>query len=359
MTSLLASFVIAETEEEKLQEIEKQLQEKKQKLHKVKKEEQAVLGRLTVIKKELSRAKNSLSAAQNKIQKNRVKIGSLNTELKQTEGSLQGLETKLAKRVREVYKGSGLNYFELIFSSGSMSDFLNRLYFFRKVVDYDSELVAGVMADAKRARQKKQQLQTKTVEIQQLASVINEKKEEIASKAEEKTKVYEDLKQRRMKYEAQVAELEKSSKELEVLILKKIAARQGTAVLGSGQLAWPLKGRITSKFGYRRHPLWGGRSMHTGLDIANKHGTPIKAADAGEVIFAGWWDGYGKAVVIDHGRQTTTVYGHMSRIYKKVGAVVAKGQIVGLVGSTGYSTGPHLHFEVRKNGKPVDPMRYL
>ena len=99
--------------------------------------------------------------------------------------------------------------------------------------------------------------------------------------------------------------------------------------------------------------------MHTGLDIANKHGTPIRAADAGEVIFSGWWDGYGKAIVIDHGRRTTTVYGHMSRIYKKVGAIVAKGQTIGLVGSTGYSTGPHLHFEVRKNGKPVNPIKFL
>jgi murein DD-endopeptidase MepM/ murein hydrolase activator NlpD len=120
-----------------------------------------------------------------------------------------------------------------------------------------------------------------------------------------------------------------------------------------------LEGRITSRFGYRRDPFWGGRHMHTGLDIANSYGSQIKAADSGEVIFAGWWDGYGKAIVIDHGRSTTTVYGHMSRIYKQVGAVVAKGQVIGLVGSTGYSTGPHLHFEVRLNGKPVNPEPFL
>ncbi|MFH1361416.1 MAG: M23 family metallopeptidase, partial [bacterium] len=165
--------------------------------------------------------------------------------------------------------------------------------------------------------------------------------------------------QRRKDYEAKIAELEKSSQELEVLILKKVAASKGTKVKGTGVLAWPAEGRITSRYGYRRHPLWGGRNFHRGIDIAAKHGTPIKAADAGEIIFAGWWDGYGKAIVIDHGQKTTTVYGHMSRLYKKVGQAVAKGQTIGLMGSTGYSTGPHVHFEVRKSGKPTDPMPYL
>ena len=192
-----------------------------------------------------------------------------------------------------------------------------------------------------------------------MATEIESKKVVVAEKAKKKNVVYKALKQRRKEYEAYVAELEKSSKELEVLILKKVAARTGAKVYGSGALAWPLRGRITSRFGYRRHPIYGGRSHHTGLDIAAKYGTPIKAADAGEVIFSGWWDGYGKAVVIDHGKKTTTVYGHMSRIYKSVGAIVAKGQVLGLVGSTGYSTGPHLHFEVRKNGKPKNPMNYL
>ena len=99
--------------------------------------------------------------------------------------------------------------------------------------------------------------------------------------------------------------------------------------------------------------------MHTGIDIAAPYGKPIAGADSGEVIYSGWWDGYGKAVVIDHGRGYTTVYGHMSRIYMQTGQKVEKNQVIGLVGSTGFSTGPHLHFEIRYNGKPVDPLAYL
>ncbi|KPJ68292.1 hypothetical protein AMJ44_06740 [candidate division WOR-1 bacterium DG_54_3] len=351
--------VEAEPEELELKAIQERLQKSKKELKKTREEEEAVLGRLVVITKELKRTKDNLYFTQKKINANENQIKTLTSELYETEKDLRGKEKKLNERTKEVFKSSGLNYLELLISSGSMSDFLNRVYFFRKIINYDARLVEGIRADVKRAKQRRVLLKNKTWEIRSLAKVIAEKKEEIASQAEEKEQIYKSLKQRREEYEARIAELEKSSKELEVLILKKMAARKGGRVLGSGELAWPLQGRLTSRFGYRRHPFWGGRHFHTGIDIANKQGTPVKAADSGEIIFSGWWDGYGKAVVVDHGRMTTTVYAHLSRIYKGVGAVVAKGQIIGLVGSTGYSTGPHLHFEVRKNGKPVNPLEFL
>lgn len=352
-------LVEEEPEQEKLKVLEKQLLESKLKLKQTKEEEQAVLGRLAVINKQLKQTKNSLYFAQKNIRDNETQIGVLSSELRETEQELAQNEKSLESRLREVFKSSGLNYLELLISSRSMSDFTNRFYFFRKIIDYDSELIQKIRADVKRAKQKRALLQYKTREIRGLAKEISERKEEISAQADEKEKIYQTLQQRRKEYEARIAELEKSSKELEVLILKKVAARTGGRVLGSGQLAWPLQGRLTSRFGYRRHPFWGGRHFHTGIDIADKFGSPIKVADAGEVIFSGWWDGYGKAIVVDHGRKTTTVYAHLSRIYKQVGAVVAKGQVIGLVGSTGYSTGPHLHFEVRKNGKPIDPLQYL
>jgi murein DD-endopeptidase MepM/ murein hydrolase activator NlpD len=346
-------------EELKLIKIQKELEKNKIELRKTKKEEQAVLGRLVVINKELSRAKSNLFHTQKKIKTNENQIGALSSELSQTSRNLKDKEDKLKGRVKEVYKSSGLNFIELLFTSGSMSDFLNRLYFFRKVVEHDSQLVEGIRAEVTKAKKKKSLLQSKTNEIKGLAKEIEQKKKDIAVKANQKQKIYKSLQQRRKEYEARVAELEKSSKDLEVLIVKKSGGKKGKAVKSSGVMAWPLKGRITSRYGYRRHPLWGGRDFHTGVDIAAKYGTPIRAADAGEVIFSGWWDGYGKAIVINHGRSTTTVYGHMSRIYRKVGDTVSKGQTVGLVGSTGYSTGPHLHFEVRKKGKPVNPMPFL
>ncbi|MCW2973891.1 MAG: Peptidase, family [Thermoleophilia bacterium] len=126
-----------------------------------------------------------------------------------------------------------------------------------------------------------------------------------------------------------------------------------TPVAGSGKLAWPVSAPITSRFGQR----WG--RLHAGLDLGASSGTRIGSAGAGRVVYAGWMSGYGNCVMVDHGGGIVTLYGHQSRIATKVGATVTRGQTLGYVGSTGNSTGPHLHFEVRVNGSPKDPIRYL
>ena len=232
---------------------------------------------------------------------------------------------------------------------------------FGKIIEGDAKLINEISSDYQLFRQKKEKLVVVTEDIKDLAQEIGEKRKEIATKAEEEKGVLSDLKERREEYEKKIAELEKSSEELTRVIQAKMAERKKSGIYakGSGSLDWPLRGRLTSNFGYRRHPIWGGRHMHTGIDIAAPYGEVIRAADGGEVLFSGWWDGYGKAVVIDHGKSISTVYGHMSRIYVQNGNKISKGQIIGLVGSTGYSTGPHCHFEVRVNGKPKNPMGFL
>jgi murein DD-endopeptidase MepM/ murein hydrolase activator NlpD len=124
-------------------------------------------------------------------------------------------------------------------------------------------------------------------------------------------------------------------------------------------LSRPVPGAITSGFGYRMHPIFHVRKLHTGVDMHAGMGESIKAAAAGTVVFAGWRGGYGKCVIIDHGGGLATLYAHQSEILVSVGQVVKRGVVIGKVGSTGYSTGPHLHFEVRVNGTPVDPVGYL
>lgn len=124
-------------------------------------------------------------------------------------------------------------------------------------------------------------------------------------------------------------------------------------------MQWPVAGDITSAFGERKNPLGAGDDFHPGLDIAADEGTPITAAAAGRVVSAGPDGGYGNLIVVDDGNGVTTRYGHCSQIFARVGEVVAPGQTIGAVGSTGHSTGPHLHFEVRVNDEPVDPTQFL
>jgi murein DD-endopeptidase MepM/ murein hydrolase activator NlpD len=133
----------------------------------------------------------------------------------------------------------------------------------------------------------------------------------------------------------------------------------GVAPSAGGQLLWPAVGPITSPFGWRIHPIFGTRELHTGIDIGAPDGSTVSAAAAGTVEFAGTMTGYGNVLVIDHGGGLATLYGHLSFYSVAVGQVVARGEPIGNVGCTGYCTGPHLHFEVRLSGTPVDPMPFL
>ena len=170
--------------------------------------------------------------------------------------------------------------------------------------------------------------------------------------------ILEEVKQQVKKFEAEIASLKKESDAIAALL----RARQRSQKLvpsGKGVLAVPVPGEITSVFGSRAHPLFETIRMHTGIDFSAATGTPVKAADAGTVVVAGTRGGYGTTVILDHNNGLATLYGHLSRLAVGEGAKVARGQVIGYAGSTGYSTGPHLHFEVRVNGNPVDPMRYL
>ncbi|HTY13625.1 MAG TPA: peptidoglycan DD-metalloendopeptidase family protein [Candidatus Omnitrophota bacterium] len=362
---LLVLFSISKSEvlddQQKLQQVQEQLAAQKKKLVETKQKEAESLSKLVSIKTQLKKTTNDLTRAKTKIVENVGQINDLASQIDEAKESLLQKSERLKKRIREVYKSSAVNYLDLLFSTRSMADFINRAYFFGQIIENDAELISSINGEYHQYKNKKEKLVNVTEEIKGLAKEINQKRTEIAEQAEEEKGVWSDLKERRESYEKNIADLEKSSEKLTRVIQEKMAERKkaGISAHGSGSLDWPLRGRITSPFGYRRDPFRGGTHMHTGIDIANSYGEIIRAADGGEVIFSGWWDGYGKAVVIDHGKNMSTVYGHMSRIYVENGNKVSKGQIIGLVGSTGYSTGPHCHFEVRINGKPVNPMKYL
>ena len=127
----------------------------------------------------------------------------------------------------------------------------------------------------------------------------------------------------------------------------------------TGSFIYPVNARITSPFGPRRHPIFGVKSMHSGIDLAAPRGTKVKASEGGLVIYSGWYGGYGKVAIVDHSKGYTTLYAHMDKINVKVGQRISQGDVVGYEGATGYATGPHLHFEVRTQGRPQNPTLYL
>jgi len=157
-------------------------------------------------------------------------------------------------------------------------------------------------------------------------------------------------------YEAELAALQTTSSAIGAMLASRQA---GQALAGAFVAVRPVPGEITSGFGQRVHPILGTVRMHTGVDMHAEYGTSIVSGAAGVVVWAGWRDGYGNTVIIDHGNQYATLYAHQSVVHVSVGQRVEAGQTVGAVGSTGMSTGPHLHFEVRVLGVPVDPAAHL
>lgn len=348
--------------QQELNRIYQELLLNKKRLESTREKEKNVKERLVIINRELNKTKGQLGRAQSEIKKNESRIGFLKYSLEDAKKRLGERSALLRSRIREIYKNGSINYLDMLLSSDTLADFINRTYFFEKILGRDADLAGQIESEHNKIKTDKAELEGVTDEIKKLARFISSKKETIEKQAEEKKQLYTELEVQRVGYEKKVAVLEETSNEIERLIKKIMSERavKGIKVTqGTGRFIWPVRGRITSAFGYRRSPFWRIGHMHTGLDIANSYGTPIQAADGGEVIFSGWWDGYGKAVIIDHGKGISTVYGHMSKIYMQKGQNVMKGQVVGLIGSTGYSTGPHLHFEVRRNGTPQNPQRWL
>jgi murein DD-endopeptidase MepM/ murein hydrolase activator NlpD len=178
------------------------------------------------------------------------------------------------------------------------------------------------------------------------------------AEADHEQSLLESLRGTRADYEHRIREQQQASEEITELLRRRGSG--GVVISGRGALSAPVSNPVvTSTFGYRVHPIFGDRRLHTGIDFRASTGTPITAARAGEVVFAGWRGGYGNCTIIDHGGGLATLYAHQSALKVEAGDVVSRGQVIGAAGSTGFATGPHLHFEVRVNGTPTDPMPYL
>jgi len=312
--------------------------------------------RLLEKQRELVGAKRNLAQQELALSATRTQLQQLEQDLDRTVGEVTLLKATATKRIRRIYMGERLNILQMILQANSMASLLDRIYYHQKMVGQDKYLLKQVQSKTLLLKRQKMALDSQRNKITGSITSIQGLQLTISGKMQEedrlRAKYWNDAKQ----YERMERQLlaESSSVTRQLRSLGSAAVAKGT-----GQLMWPLRGTLTSRFGYRIHPIHGTKLMHTGLDIARPSGTPIQAADGGTVVFAGWRGGYGKAVIINHGGGLATLYGHMSSMGVSIGQSVSKGQTIGRVGSTGYSTGAHLHFEVRRGGSPVDPMRYL
>jgi len=301
--------------------------------------------------------------------------------LGETQRRLAKRRKLLALRIRDSYQRGQTTYAQVLLESRSMSDLLSRGYYVRRIVHSDTELIEGVRQDIAQIQADKKALEAQQQEEQALAVQEEAQKEQMADDLREKQEILHQKEAERQADQQQLDEAEGDAEQATGLIQAltaqedreyrdwREARRSGgqerrsvpgdenePAPIWHGGFRLPCSGPITSGFGWRYHPILHYRRMHTGVDIGAPYGTPIHAAAGGKVIFAGYMGGYGNVVMIYHGNQRTTLYGHCSAMLVSRGEIVEQGQVIARVGATGLATGPHVHFEVRINSIPVNPL---
>ncbi|MBD3920849.1 peptidoglycan DD-metalloendopeptidase family protein [Paenibacillus sp. PR3] len=320
------------------------------------------------ILKQLDQVGQQINGVQKQINQTEDDLLQAGQALEEAEDRVEKRDKMLQSRLRLMYQNGVVSYLDVLMSSTSFTDFVDRFDALQAIVNQDKDVLEQHKKDKALVAQKKVEIQNKLSDVKDMYAKLNEYQGVLAQKEKAKEKLI-------AQYNQKMEELEDISEEQEQLMVdnaKKIAdlerkkreeQKKQTVFYTGGALAVPLKTsyRVSSGFGYRTHPIFHTKKLHAGIDLAAPEGTSIYAAEGGVVITAGWTSGYGNTVILDHGNGLWTLYGHIRNggIKVKVGETVKRGEKIAEVGSTGNSTGNHLHFEVRVNGTPKDPTNYL
>ena len=303
--------------------------------------------------------------------KAQARISLLTKELQEILGDLQERTDTYAARAVSIYMAGPTAYVDSLLTSENFAELSNRYTYYRSAVDADSELIAEIEILRNETSSKRELLEEEQARIAKAKLRLEKDRAEVAelhrqqsavlaereAVLDEKEELLADVETKKSAYERVHAQLDRDAAQIQALLAGNSSG--GPLPTGGGQLAWPAAGPLTSGYGYRTHPIFGDRRLHTGIDIGASYGSPVVASAGGVVVYAGAMSGYGNVIAIDHGGGLATTYNHLSAFYVGEGQQVARSSQIGAVGCTGYCTGAHLHFEVRINGNPVDPMPYL
>ena len=306
-------------------------------------------------------------------------INDLEVQISNTKAELEAAKTvkekqyaTMKKRVQYMYERGNKSYVELLFTSGSFSDFLNTAEFINKISKYDREMLLSYMEVIKDIEEKEAQLLSEEEQLRSKQSQLNAEHEAVENEMEEKQDAInlytEDINNKEaaiQEYEAYIAEQKAVVEALEAAIQaekKRLIEENRQAVkYDGGKFAWPAPEykKISDEYGNRTHPILKTQQFHNGIDMAAPSGSPILAAYDGEVVAADYSATMGNYVMINHGDGLITIYMHASKLEVSKGQTVVRGEEIAKVGSTGRSTGPHLHFSVREDGSYVSPWKYI
>jgi murein DD-endopeptidase MepM/ murein hydrolase activator NlpD len=366
-------------------EDQKRLADARHRIEQYKQREQGLNGeiaaldtRLAAIDTQLADMQTKIAGVQTDLATTKVKLAEKRAELELKRQELAAAKARLAwqetvfkDRLVQVYKAGGVSFIDVLVNARGFNDLVERMKLAGELVGSDDAMVGALQAARDDVAAEEQataadeaeiaamatKLQKQSDRLVALQAAMTAKQAEALAARQNKSQTLAVVATNRQDWEAQQRQLMAESAQLAAIIKGDSGSSGGGKSTGS--MVWPVNGPITSPFGWRTNPIWNTREFHTGIDIGVPEGTPIVAADGGTVISTSWWDGGGNVTVIQHANNIATVYMHQASFAVSTGAVVTRGQVIGYVGMTGATTGPHLHFEVRVNGNPVDPMGYL
>lgn len=333
---------------------------------------------------DLTQLHGTIGATENRLKVRKVQLAAV-------QASLDLHRQSLNYRLVDVYEYGPTTYLEALLDSSSFVDFIQRWDYIHYIIKADSDLIAVINRDEAAYQRVVGALEQTENQLSEQQLEQQRDRDQLGALADERQQLLTVAQAQRNVVAQQVYELENltaaEEARLQALIVEKqredalaveraklaaCQARRSAAIAaglpppkcipglgGPVQFAWPVRGPITSPFGMRVDPVTGNYQLHSGIDIGADYGVPITASADGSVIYAGWYGGYGYAIIIDHGGGWSTLYAHCSAMYVSANQPVRQGQVIGAVGATGWATGPHLHFEIRRNGVPLDPLSKL
>jgi len=347
-------------QQQRLNELNQQMNQQQNNLNKASRTEKSIMGQVEGIERDADKTQQEINTLEDRVNHLTNSIAAADKQIKAQQKELDKQTRQLGDRLVIIYEQGESTYLEVLLGANDIRDFITRLDMLTTIIEQDRDLIDTINRNKKDLDTKMADLEVQQRELLAAQDSKEGRKTLLASQLNDKKVVLNSVQMEKEKYAQAIEELEQASAQAEAMI-RKLQGNSSGVMIGSGSYTWPTPGykNITSPYGMRFHPILKVNKLHTGIDIGAPYGAKIVAADGGTVIYAGWLGAYGNCIIIDHGAGMSTLYGHQSTLMVGVGNKVFKGQTIGKVGSTGWSTGAHLHFEIRKNGTPINPRGYV
>lgn len=361
--SVVAPFLVhAEPTQSDIDEVQRKKEAEQQKINEASSQKRDALNEKGEIERKIDTAQSEIDTLQKDIDSASSKIAQKEAELAETEQKAKNQYEAMKLRLRTMYEDNSSSYITLLFSGETLSDIVSFIELIKQLLDYDNNMYDNLIATKKRIEETKKEIEAEKANYQKSQNIFLSKKSELQGLNSELSGTISKLENDIEEYKKAYAEFERQEAALKAEIAGTLQnSSSGGASYSGGQLAWPAPGYtyITSKFGNRLHPTLKVYKLHTGFDIGAPMNASVVAAEDGKVVTAKYNTAYGNYIVINHGNGLSTLYAHNTTLLVSVGDQVTRGQTIAKVGSTGFSTGPHLHFEVLKNGACTDPAAYF